>query len=270
MTKVLIADPNKASLVMSSEVFKDKIPGAVILVAATGKECIEILSHTTPDMCVVDFDLPDTDGVTLITAMRKRYSGPILLTAFPGPIVNEAVNSDLFAFNDAGGWIPKPVKFDALSAKIDRFVVEKHRLGRRFDMELDTLVVGKGAGRGKRAPKAKGKVVNLSMGGVCISLNQPMKMKGGQELMVTLSLPTAGAAPKERATTPTTIAPKKKPSKTPGTGVRRQKTTETKIKATVAWVDRNTQTAGFQFARLTDVQKKGLEELLRSSYGTPA
>ena len=263
MTKIMIADPSKASLVMSSEVFKDKIPGALILVANTGKEALEILSTEKPDMCVIDFDLPDADGVTLIQSVRKKYQGPIRLTAFPGPVAEDAVNSDLFAFNDAGGWIPKPVKFDALSAKIDQFIVEKHRLGKRFEIDLETLLVGKGAGRGKRAPKAKGKIVNLSLGGACVSLEEPMKMKGGQELTVTLSLPLSG---KEKPTA--APAAKRKKTRTAMTTSKKtaaSKVAETKIKATVAWFDRGSQTAGFQFSRLTELQKRGLEQLLRDT-----
>ena len=103
MAIILIADSCKPSVVMSSEVFKDKLPGSVVHVAGTGKECLELLVQVKPDMCVVDFDLPDADGVTLITAMRKLYKGPILLTAFPDKIVKDAVDADLFAFNDAGG-----------------------------------------------------------------------------------------------------------------------------------------------------------------------
>jgi CheY-like chemotaxis protein len=245
MPVILIADACKPSLVMSSEVFKDKIAGATILVAANGRQCLELLAQK-PDMCVVDFDLPDTDGVTLIHAMRKSYRGPILLTAFPDKIVDEAVNSDLFAFNDAGGWIPKPVKFDILSAKIDQFLVEKNRLGRRFETALDTLIIG----------------------GACIELDELLKIKGGDEMMVALSLPAEGA-PVVKAKPAPTLG--KKPALKPGAKARPTPTTkkpvipESKIKATVCWVDKKSSRAGFAFARLTDIQRKALEELLRGS-----
>ena len=268
MPIILIADACKPSLVMSSEVFKDKIAGATILVATTGKQCLEILAGNKADMCVVDFDLPDTDGVTLIHAMRKSYKGPILLTAFPEPIVEQAVKADLFAYNDSGAWIKKPVKFDDLSEKIDRFLIDKLRLGRRFDTHMDTMIIGKGAGRGKRAPKVTGRIVNLSLGGACIELDEPMKMKGGEEMMVALALPgeeglvvaasaptpAKKSAPKGRAT----ASAKKEKEK-------EKQVPEARIKCTVAWVDKKYTKAGLQFSRLTDVQKKGLEELLRSA-----
>ncbi len=189
MPTILIADSSKSSVVMTSEIFKDKIPGCRVLVTGTGSECMRLVEAEKPEMCVVDFDLPDVDGVSLIIAMRHFYSGPILLTAYPDRIVNEAVDNDLFAYNDAGAWLAKPVKFDELSARIDTFLVNSQRLGKRFPVNFKTMLIGKGAGRGKRAPKASGNVVNLSLGGACVKMTSPMKVKGGQELMLAVCLP---------------------------------------------------------------------------------
>lgn len=270
MPTILIADACKPSLVMSSEIFKDKISGATILVAANGKQTLEILQTSKPDMCVIDFDLPDVDGVTLVAAVRKVYEGPILLTAYPDKIVEQAVNSELFTFNDAGAWIPKPVKFDALSEKIDKFLLEKLRLGKRFDLAIDTLLVGKGAGRGKRAPKVTGKILNISLGGACVELSEPLKMVGGDEMLMSFMVPddpsslkmlrsaaaiTKKSPGKEKAGTKTT--PTTKPTKLSGT--------ESKLKATIAWIDKKSGKVGIQFAKLTDIQKKSLEELLRAT-----
>ena len=62
MTTVLIVDACKPSLVMTSEIFKDKMSGTIVDVAQSGKETIEYLADKTPDLCVIDFDLPDVDG----------------------------------------------------------------------------------------------------------------------------------------------------------------------------------------------------------------
>lgn len=260
MAIILIADSCKPSVVMSSEVFKDKLPGAVVHVAGTGKECLEMLVQVKPDMCVVDFDLPDVDGVTLIAAMRKAYKGPILLTAFPDNIVREAVNTDLFAFNDAGAWVAKPVKFDDLSVKIDKFFTDKHRLGKRFDCELETLVIGKGAGRGKRAPKVGGRIKNISIGGAFIEFDEPMKFKGGEEMTVALTFPSLTKMKKTKTTAPnkTVKAKKAPPAKT-------EQDFDDKIRCTIAWTDKKNTRVGVIFSKLNDLQKKNLETLLRNS-----
>lgn len=290
MTTVLIADACKPSLVMSSEIFKDKIPGAIVLVAATGKDCLDILQAQNPDICVVDFDLPDADGVSLVAAMRKVYKGPILLTAYPDAVVSAAVSTELYAFNDASGWIRKPVKFDDLSAKIERFLLNKYRLGRRFDVKLKTQVVGKGAGRGKRSPKVAGKIVNLSLGGVCIEFDQVFKVKGGQEIVISLPLPARAGGSSAVEVAVIEASQTEKPSKAtkPVKGEKTKKASrigamaaeadveltlatagpirrgaEAKVKATVCWLDDSSRTAGLQFGKLTEVQRRGLENLLR-------
>ena len=257
MPSIMIVDACKPSLVMSSEVFKDKIGGANILVAGTGKQALEIIANTVPDMCVVDFDLPDVDGVTLIHMMRKTYQGPILLTAYPDKIVEEAVKADLFAFNDAGAWIAKPVKFDILSAKIDQFLLDKFRLGKRFSTRMNTMIVGKGAGRGKRAPKVSGHIVNLSLGGACIQLDGPLKAAGGDEMMLALDLPPtiANKDVKKVVSRAAAVAAKEDDETTAGA----------RIRCVVAWVDTKGGRTGVRFNRLTDPQRKGLEELLRNA-----
>ncbi|MGE0171142.1 MAG: response regulator [Oligoflexales bacterium] len=259
MATILIADASKPSLVMTSEVFKDKIPGAIVLVSKSGKETIDLLATSKPDLCVVDFDLPDVDGPSLIDAMRKIYQGPILMTAFPGDIVNQAVADHLFTYADAGGWISKPVNTNDLNKKIDQFLVERHRLDRRFETNLISELVGKAAGRGKRAPKVKGKVLNISLGGACVTVEGSMKVKKLQEFVVSLA---AAPAPKPAAN-------KKKGAKASPPSTRKtlvaDKDVATKIKAKVAWVNATKGTIGLQFDKLTDQQKKGLFSLMRES-----
>ncbi len=252
MTTILIADACKPSLVMTSEVFKDKILGTVVEVAASGKDALDYLSQKRPDLCVVDFDLPDVDGPALVEAMRRLYDGPILLTAYPSDIVQQAVEEHLFAFNDASAWIAKPVTFDKLSEIIDRFLISKHRLEKRFATQVEAQVVAKAAGRGKRAPKLQGAMINMSLGGACVKVAGAAKFKKTQEVTISVQLPA------EQSETP---APKKKKAG--------PQLTETKIKATVAWTSPKGE-IGLQFAKLTDIQKKQLEVFFKLNETIPA
>ncbi|NRA67817.1 MAG: response regulator [Pseudobacteriovorax sp.] len=240
MTTVLIVDACKPSLVMTSEIFKDKMTGTVVDIAQSGRETIEYLSEKTPDLCVIDFDLPDVDGPALIEAMRKIFTGPILMTAYPDKLVEKAVTDHLFACNDASAWVSKPVNFDDLSEKIDRFLMNGYRLGKRFKSDTDTQLVGKAAGRGKRAPKVTGKVLNLSLGGAKVQIDGVGKIKKAQEITMSIALPVSD--PRAEAKT------------RPAVG-------ETKIKATIAWTTSGE--IGLKFMRLTDVQRRGLENYFR-------
>ena len=249
MTKILIADACKPSLVMTSEVFKDKIIGTQILVAGNGEDTLEILKTTTPDLCVIDFDLPDVDGASLIVEIRKNYNGPILMTAYPDDIVKKAVASLLYPFNDASDWIAKPINSDLLSEKINKFLTKGHRLGRRFDSEIESILIAKALGRGKRTPKVNCKIINLSMGGACIHLDSESTVKKSQEFTMMMTLP------KKKSSLPKNQSKKKTAS--------RPKNVETKIRATVAWTAPKGK-IGLRFEKLTDSQRKGLEELFRS------
>lgn len=267
MTTILIADSSKASLVMTSEVFKDKITGALVLVASSGKETLEHLNKSRPDLCVVDFDLPDVDGATLVEEMRKVYNGPILLTAFPDAIVQQAVNAHLFTFNDASGWLAKPIDVSELNKKIDQFLIEGHRLGRRFNAAMKAELIAKAAGRGKRAPKVQGKMMNISLGGACVKLDTTSsKVKKSQEITLSLTW-TEGGKNAE-----VTVAPAAGKSKSKTRTVAKKvptakgKLNEAKLKAKVAWISPDGQ-VGLQFAKLTDLQMKGLVAILR---GEPA
>ena len=192
--KVHIIDASKASLVMSSEVFKDKIPGSVVSYSLTAKEGLAHLQakrdKEAPDAVVVDFNLPDADGVTLTKELRKFYNGPIFLTAHPDKIVDFAVSEELFYYHDACCWIPKPVRYEVLEKRIEQFVLNRHRILKRFDVAYPTLLVGKGEGRGKRASKHDGQLINISIGGVCMAVNNPAKMRRDEEFVITLGVPS--------------------------------------------------------------------------------
>jgi CheY-like chemotaxis protein len=288
MTTILIADTSKPSLVMTSEVFKDKVQGVIVLVAKTGSEAVQLAKTHNPDMCVVDFDLPDVDGVTLVSALREFYKGPVLLTAYPDDVVKNAVTDNLFAFNDAGGWLAKPIKVEDLNQKIEKFLLEKQRVAKRFPSTLEMFMqlIGKGAGRGKRAPKVNGRVVNLSYGGACIELDKPLTIKSSEELTLAFSLPDSVAtmqkakaklmAAMEKARK---AAAKAKPvkavkgkkgakGKAVVAPVKAKPTpvivgSSQKIKARICWTKKGGQLAGLQFSKLTPAQKKGLEILLK-------
>lgn len=205
---VHIIDSSKPSLVMSSEVFKDKMPGATVSFSMTGKDGLTFVSSKlgkeAPDALVVDFNLPDADGVTLIKELRKFYKGPIFMTACPDKIVDHAVQEELFHYHDACCWIPKPVRYEVLEKRIEQFLINRHRLGKRFEVELPMMMIGKGEGRGKRSPKFDGRLVNISMGGLGLVLNESAKLKRDEEFVVSIGVPLGAI---EGSSSISTLAP---------------------------------------------------------------
>jgi hypothetical protein len=102
--------------------------------------------------------------------------------------------------------------------------------------------VAKAAGRGKRAPKATGRVVNLSASGACLEFEESgLKIKKNQEVTLTIG-----------------SSPQKKPKKFQVT----ESSLETKIKGQVAWIE-DKDKIGIKFAKLSDIQRKEILSFLR-------
>lgn len=239
MSTVLIVDPSKPSMVMSSEVFKDKIPGITVLVAGSGQEALDLLAAGKAekvDLCVVDFDLPDTDGVTLIHFMRKNFNGPILLTAYPDDVVSKATAEELFAYDDAGMWVQKPVRAESLNEKIDRFLIGKFRVQRRFDFTPKTRLLGKSEGRGKRTPKFPGQLINVSIGGACIQLSAAAKLKNGEEVALEMPVPKPDKAGTDNIT----------------------------FKSHVVWRSKDGKQIGISFDSASEQSRKAIHRLLKT------
>lgn len=236
MTKLLIADPSKAGLVMSTEVFKEKIPGIDIVVAKNGKEFLKLLPDVKPDIGIVDFDLPDVDGTTLIRYAKDIFAGPILLTAYLDDSIREVVNSELFAFEDASNCIEKPVRSERLAKVIDKFLINKKRVLKRFEATGKLELSGD-----DNLGKLQGGLVNISLGGICleyvpISSNPVL----GQEVTLILHLPNDSTG---------------------------ENFSSTEFKAVLRWIDRENHKMGIKFSHLSDQQRQILENSLRCSAG---
>lgn len=250
MPTVLIVDHDKSSLVMTSEVFKDLIPGISTVIAGTGKDCLALVEEHSFDMIVADFDLPDCDGVSLSQVLRKTFKGPILLTAFEDDVLNDALGREGFAYNDVMDWVVKPVRFEALAEKIELYLNKNRRVRKRFGVEAQTMLVGKGAGRGKRAPKASGKIVNISIGGALVRSEESISLNEGDEVTLLLDFTEATPVIKRVAKEGEDMS---------------SSAEQVKIRSTIAWTSSKRDMAGVQFLKMTSAQKRSLEGLLREA-----
>ena len=136
-------------------------------------------------------------------------------------------------------FLSKPIQKEHLMEKIDHFIVNGKRIGKRFKVEdVSSTIIGKASGRGKRAPKFEGVLRDLSIGGACMSVDSSHKILLRSDIVLSMDIPKQ--------------TPRGK-----------QMTREMRLKATVAW-KKKTQ-VGIEFARLTEVQQKDLENYLRTA-----
>lgn len=238
MPKLLIADPSKAGLVMSTEVFKEKVPGIEIIVAKDGEEFLRLLPSVKPDIGIVDFDLPDVDGTTLIRYAKDIFAGPILLTAYLDDSIREVINSELFAFEDAVNCIEKPVRSENLAKVIDKFLVDKKRVLKRFQVTGNLELFDD---EQKNLGKIQGILINISLGGACLECTQISdELTLGQEVTLALYLPSDSVE---------------------------ENFSSTEFKAILRWIDRENRKIGIKFSHLSDQQRQVLEDSLRYSAG---
>lgn len=234
MHNILLVDTLKSSLVMTSEIFKDCVKGCQISIVNTGKECVDFLQHSPDtDMVVVDFNLPDTDGVVLSRHLKRSYKGPVIITAFPDRIVHEAIEKELYAYHDSSHWVQKPVRLNLFSSVIDQFLYRNRRLTKRFIYDAKVTCVN--PSRSKKSPsKLSGQIQNISMGGMKIHLLDLNISGFKQGNSITVSF------------------------------VPHDTRTEISIKATIVWCDESTEQFGVGFSKMITKTADILEDSLRN------
>ncbi len=235
MAKLLIADSSKASLVMSTEVFKEKISGISISVADNGRDFLQMLPEVAPDIGIVDFDLPDVDGTTLVKYAREIFDGPILLTAYLDDKIKKIINRELFAYEQEGVCIAKPIKFEKMAAAIDRFLVSGKRILKRFQAKGDLRLLHSN----ENISLTKGKLINISVGGACVRYDDEFDASC-KNCVITLAMRLS--QPDSNSMT-------------------------TKLPGKICWIDPQQKMLGIKFIQLSEPRKHALEKFLRLSAG---
>lgn len=247
MPNILIVDDSKSSIVMTSEIVKDHVSSVIIDVVPTGKECLERMQQKAFDLVIVDFDLADADGVSLAKLIRTTFEVPILITAFEEEVVSEAVTTEMFVYSDVCSWVKKPVTAEDLAAKIDKFLIKKHSITKRFMADFPLEIAAGGSTTKTKKPTAvKGRVLDLSIDSIGIRVSEPLKKKIGDEVSLILDF-------------------RKSPSKSAKLNASQDGEQKTKIKARLVWMDTSKKKAGFKFSQLTEKTIKYIETILRSS-----
>lgn len=103
--------------------------GFAVLEAASAAQAWKIIENQTPDLVLMDINMPDIDGYTLTAQFKAdaRFNGvPIIaMTA-------NALKGDRERTLQAGcdGYIEKPIDIDQLSRQINYFLMNKRLVGR--------------------------------------------------------------------------------------------------------------------------------------------
>jgi DNA-binding response OmpR family regulator len=119
MTNILIVDDNPTFRAQAARICETE--GFSTLSAGTLSELAALLPTASPDLVLVDIELPEIPGHRLGALIRSRRSVPIVLVS---ALKEESVRR-LFEVSDADGWICKPLTREKLLGAVTRFVLKK-------------------------------------------------------------------------------------------------------------------------------------------------
>jgi signal transduction histidine kinase/CheY-like chemotaxis protein len=130
---VLVVDDNQTNRrVLETQL---KIWGMVPVCVSGGAEALDVLARQNFDVVLIDFQMPDMDGISLARQIRQRAQTPLLLLSSSGEIVT-GEDAGLFQAQ-----IPKPIRHSSLLnalLRISGFEPQPARrdLAKRFDENL--------------------------------------------------------------------------------------------------------------------------------------
>ena len=119
MLTILIVDDNASFRAQAARLCQRE--GFSTIEAGGVSDLAQVLTSATPDLVLIDIELPQIPGHRLGALIRSRRPVPIVLVS---ALAEERVRR-LFEASDADGWICKPLTRDKLIAAVTRFVTKQ-------------------------------------------------------------------------------------------------------------------------------------------------
>ncbi len=113
--KILIVDDSRLARTLAKRTVSSVLPESVVLEADGGKDAIEAAEKEDFDLALVDFNMPEMNGLELISRLRGIQPGIkfILCTAnIQSNMVEETAANGI-------GFIPKPISGDKLKEIVE-------------------------------------------------------------------------------------------------------------------------------------------------------
>ena len=112
---ILIVDSEPSMCWILSKILSDA--GYQVKTAVNGKEALHIFSHTTVSLTILDYRLPDTDGIALFRELKARNPDifGILMTAYGSETLRENALRSGFSF-----YFNKPINNQQLVDSVNK------------------------------------------------------------------------------------------------------------------------------------------------------
>ena len=118
-TRVLVVEDNERNLKLVRDVLQ--YAGYEIIEASTGEEGVELAQSRSPDVILMDLQLPDIDGMEALRRIRKS---PVTADVPVVAVTAFAMQDDRARVFDAGfdGYLEKPLSVRELPAQVQQFL----------------------------------------------------------------------------------------------------------------------------------------------------
>jgi CheY-like chemotaxis protein len=109
---VLVVDDSKLARMVMASALRRLRPEWTLVETANANEALAAVSAGKIDIALVDFNMPDTDGLELAARIHKSHPG------MPVAVVSANIQDEIIgrARELNAGFIPKPLTDDALAA----------------------------------------------------------------------------------------------------------------------------------------------------------
>ena len=124
MSKILIVEDNDKNMKLVRDILQHK--GYTTLEAATGGDGVRMAIEQTPDLILMDIQLPDINGIKALQLIRERASldaTPVL--AVTASVMPEERHNIVHAGFD--GFIPKPINIRQFLETVEGFLASGRR-----------------------------------------------------------------------------------------------------------------------------------------------
>jgi two-component system alkaline phosphatase synthesis response regulator PhoP len=135
MPSILIVDDEKMITAPLARALTQA--GYTVLVAANGRDGLDMARSQKPDVVVLDVLMPEMDGWEVCRTLRQESTVPILMLTALGDEVDRVLGLEL----GADDYLSKPFSTRELIARL-RALLRRIELDRRQQLADDTLVAG--------------------------------------------------------------------------------------------------------------------------------
>ena len=112
MPSIAVVDDEAATREMVGDYLK--LHGFAVILCDGGRSLRDHLAHDTPDLIVLDLNMPEEDGLSIVRDLKARTAIPIIMLTATASAIDRVVGLEL----GADDYLPKPCELRELVARV--------------------------------------------------------------------------------------------------------------------------------------------------------